>query len=69
MTFCVPETKKKNLLQGSQHESLEHIQSNVTTILNGLSENNFQQHFQAWQRHWNVCMKSEGKFFEGDNTH
>jgi len=47
-------------LKGSHFESVEDIQSNVITVLKGLSENDSQQISQAWQRCWNVFIKSEG---------
>jgi hypothetical protein len=52
-------------LKGFHFESLEDIQSSFMTLLEGLLENDFKK----WQRHWNACIKSEGKYFEGDHTH
>jgi hypothetical protein len=42
--FCIPETK---ILKGCQVESFEEIQNNLMTVVKGLSNNDFQQCFQA----------------------
>jgi len=31
-------------------------------LLKVLSKNDFKHCFQAWQRHWNACVQSEGKY-------
>lgn len=31
-------------------------------------ENYFQQCFQAWQKYWNLCINTQGEYFEGEHT-
>jgi hypothetical protein len=38
------------------------------TVLKEVLENYLQQCFQAWQKHWNACMRTEYQYFEGDHT-
>jgi len=45
------------------------IRGYVTTVLKGLPKyySYFQQCFQAWYSHWNMCIKSECEYLEGDH--
>jgi len=45
---------------------LEEIQAESQAVLNTLRENDFQECFKNWQRHWDHCQASEGDYFEGD---
>jgi len=50
-------------------KSLNDIENNVSTVLKRLMEHNFQQYCQVWQRHLNVCIKTEGECCEGDYSY
>jgi hypothetical protein len=55
---------KSNIsLKGSRFESPKGIQIIVTKVdlIKGISENDFQDCSQAWQKRLNGCMKSEGE--------
>jgi hypothetical protein len=45
---------------------VEEIQWESQNILGTLREQDFQQVFQQWQRHWNWCVNAQGEYFEGD---
>ena len=45
----------------------EEIQAKSQAVLNMLQENDFQEWFKNWQRHWDRCQASEGDYFEGDD--
>jgi len=42
---------------------LVEIQAESQAVLNLLWENDFQECFKNWQRHWNRCQTSEGDYF------
>jgi hypothetical protein len=46
------------------HIEALNIHKNVRKVMEGLSENGFQQCFQKWHRCCNACAKSEGGYFE-----
>jgi len=56
------------ILRRSHFESLEDIHSTVTAVLKGHVEDDFQPHVQAWQKYWNVYVKTEGKYCEDEHT-
>ena len=53
-------------LKGRRFQTLEEIQVDLQAVLNTLRENDFQECFKNWQRHWDRCQASEGDYFEGD---
>jgi hypothetical protein len=58
--------KLKMKLKGRRFQTLEEIQLESQAVLNTLRENDFQECFKKWQRHWDHCQASEGDYFEGD---
>uniref|UniRef100_A0A8C4QZV8 Mos1 transposase HTH domain-containing protein n=1 Tax=Eptatretus burgeri TaxID=7764 RepID=A0A8C4QZV8_EPTBU len=58
----------KTPMKGTHFASVEEIQRAVTNELNGLSDNDFQGCFKAWQRRWQACIDSQGDYFEGDHS-
>jgi len=43
------------------------IKSEMTSLLKGLREPEFQGCFQQWKQRWDKCILSNGGYFEGDN--
>jgi hypothetical protein len=35
-------------------------------VLNTLTEHDFQDSFETWQKHWKWCIHMEGDYFEGE---
>jgi hypothetical protein len=35
-------------------------------VLNTLTEQEFQDAFKKWQKHWEWCIRVEGDYFKGD---
>jgi hypothetical protein len=45
------------------------IQRNVTALLRGIPENDFQDCFRQWHHRLTKCIFSQGGYFEGDSSH
>ena len=45
------------------------IESETTSLLKGLREEEFQECFQQWKRRWDRCIVSNGEYFEGYHIH
>lgn len=58
--------KMKFQLKGRRFDSVEEIQNESQAILDGLQEKNFRGAFEAWQKRWDRCIRSQGDYFEGD---
>jgi hypothetical protein len=41
------------------------IKSEITSLLKGLREAEFQGCFQQWEQRWGKCILSNGEYFEG----
>ena len=61
--FLFPKLKMKVKERRFQAEE---IRAESQAVLNTLRENDFQECFKKWQRHWDRCQASEGDYFEGD---
>jgi hypothetical protein len=61
--------KLKNALKGQKLADIPDIQCNVTMLLRGFLENDFQNCFQQWHHHLTKCIASQGEYFEGDHSH
>jgi len=55
--------KIKEILKGRHFDD---IRSNTTAALNAIPQNQFQNCFEEWSRHWYHCIASQGEYFEGD---
>jgi hypothetical protein len=42
------------------------MEAESQAVLNTLTEQDFQDAFKKWQKHWEQCICTEGTFFEGD---
>jgi transposase len=58
----------KSVLKGTHFLSVEDVKAKTTEILNSLSENDLQNCFERWQHRMQLCVNSEGKYFEGDHS-
>jgi hypothetical protein len=60
--------KIKSVLRGTHFLSVEDVKAKTTEILNSLSENDLQNCFERWQHRMQLCVNSEGNYFEGDRS-
>jgi histone-lysine N-methyltransferase SETMAR len=60
--------KLKNALTGQRFTDIPDIQRNVTTLLRGIPENNFQDCFRQWHHHFTKCTASQGEYFVGNSS-
>jgi hypothetical protein len=47
-------------------DTIEVIKAESQTVLNTLTEHDFQDAFKKWQKRWERCIHMEGDYFEGD---
>jgi len=52
--------KLKMKYKGRRFQTLVEIQAESQAVVNTLRENDFQECFKNWQRHWDRCQASEG---------
>jgi hypothetical protein len=57
--------KIKELLKGRHFHDNEDITNNTTVALKAIPQNQFQNSFEGWTRHWHWCIASQGAYFEG----
>jgi hypothetical protein len=60
--------KLKNALRGQNFTDIPDIQPNVTTLLRGIPENDFEDGFRHWHHRLTKSIASQGKYFEGDSS-
>jgi hypothetical protein len=53
-------------LKGRRFDVSEEIQAESQTVLDTLTEKDFQEAFQKCRRRWDRCLHAEGNYFEGD---
>ena len=59
-------SKIKLKLKGRWFDSIEKIQAESQTVLDSVTEKDFQEAFQKWRRRWDRCVYAGGNYFEGD---
>jgi hypothetical protein len=42
------------------------MEAESQTVLNTLTEHDFQDAFKKWQKRWEWCIRAEGDYFKGD---
>jgi hypothetical protein len=52
-------------LKGRLFDTTEEIQAESQSVLDTLTEKNFQEAFRKW-RWWDRCLHAGGNYFEGD---
>jgi transposase len=60
--------KIKSVLKGTHFLSVEDVKAITTEILNSLSDNGLQICFERWLHRMQLCVNSEGNYFEGDRS-
>jgi hypothetical protein len=66
MTFSVPEDKE--ILKRRHFDDIGNIRSNTTAALKAIPQNQFENCFEGWTRHWHRCIASQGEYFEGNEV-
>jgi hypothetical protein len=62
--FLFPKMKLK--LKGCQFDTIEEILAKSQTVLDTLTETDFQEVFQQWRRQWDRSLHAGENYFEGD---
>jgi hypothetical protein len=52
--------------KGSHFVTIEMMDSKLQAVLNTLSEHDFQDAFDEWQKSWERCIREEGDYFKSD---
>jgi len=65
--FCLF-PKIKSVLKGTHFVLGENVKARTAETLNSLREHDLQNCFEHWQHHMQLCVKSEGNYFEGDRS-
>ena len=55
------------ILKGRHFDDIDDIRSNTTAALQAIPQNQFQNCFEGWTRHWNRCIASQGEYSEGNH--
>ena len=51
---------------GKRFQTICEIQENTTRQLMVIPTKDFAECFEQWKRHWEICVRSQGAYFEGD---
>jgi len=65
--FCLF-PKIKSELKGTHFVLVENVKAKTGEILNSLTEHDLRNCFEHWQHRMQLCVKSEGNYFEGDHS-
>ena len=65
--FCLF-PKIKSVLKGTHFVSVENVKAKTAEILNSLTEHDLRNCFEHWQHRMQLCVNSEGDYFEGDRS-
>ena len=60
--------KIKSVLKGTHFVSVENVKAKTAEILNGLTEHDLRYCFEHWQHGVQLCVNSEGNYFEVDRS-
>jgi len=60
--------KIKSVLKGTHFVSAENMKAKMMEILNSLTEHDLRNCFEHWQHRMQLCVNSEGNYFEGDRS-
>ena len=60
--------KIKEILKGRHFDDNDDIRSNTTAALKAIPQNQFQNCYEGWTKHWHRCITSQGEYFEGDHS-
>jgi len=62
--FLFPHMKCQ--MKGKCFADVSKVKKKMLEVLNNISAQEFQKCFQQWEKRWYKCIKSKGKYFEGD---
>jgi hypothetical protein len=54
-------------LYGRHSDTAEVIKAEVHAVLNTLTEHDYQDTFNKWQKFWEWCIQAELEYFKGDS--
>ena len=60
--------KIKEILKERHFDDIDDIRSNTTAALKAIPQNQFQNCFEGWTRHWHRCIASQGEYFDGNHS-
>jgi hypothetical protein len=55
-------------LKGRSFETVSDIQMESQAVLDSIKGSDFHGAFEAWKKRWDRCIRSQGGYFEGDDT-
>jgi hypothetical protein len=55
-------------LKGRRLETVSNIQRESRAVLDSIKKNDFHGAFGAWEKRWHRCIRSQGEYFEGDDS-
>ncbi|XP_041374683.1 uncharacterized protein LOC121387588 [Gigantopelta aegis] len=59
--------KIKSMLKGT-HLSVEEVKANRTKLLGSITQDDLRNCFEMWKHRMQLCVNSEGNYFEGDQS-
>ena len=63
--FLFPKIKIQ--LKGTHFLTVEEVQRKTTELMNSVSQDDFQHCFEMWKQRMQLCVNSQGDYFEGVN--
>jgi len=60
--------KIKEILKERHFDDIDDIRSNTMAALKAIPQNQFQNCFEGWTRHWHRCIASQGEYFDGNHS-
>jgi len=63
-----PFPKIKSVLKGTHFVLVENVKAKTAVIVNSLTEHDLRNCFEHWQHHMQLCVNSEGNYFEGEHS-
>jgi hypothetical protein len=60
--------KIKSVLKGTHFVSVENVKAKTAAILNSLKNHDLRNCFEYWRQRMQLCVNSEGNYFEGDRS-
>jgi hypothetical protein len=61
--------KLKSTLKEQRVQMIQEITENLQLELCTIPENVYQDCFQKWQQHWELCLSAGGEYFKGNKAH
>jgi hypothetical protein len=55
-------------MKGPHFETVCGMQRELQAVLDSVTENDFHDAFEAWEKWWDCCIHSQGDYFEGNGS-